>query len=150
MSFRLHSCCGNWECWARKPVSHMGVGTGGHRGTCPLIILPSEIFLTQLVGMHSYEGNWRIKCSFSTQFSGSLRSPNNIIVTKKSTNLYVQIISPHLKRFCVSSKHSEGMQPTIQHPIPFINFQKYTRAPQTVNNTPVMNILKGYFYIILF
>ena len=27
---------------------------------------------------------------------------------------------------------------------------KYTRAPQTVHNTPVMNILKGYFYIILF
>ena len=26
---------------------------------------------------------------------------------------------------------------------------KYTRAPQTVHNTPVMNILKGYFYIIL-
>ena len=46
-----------------------------------------------------------------------------LLVTKKSTNLYVQIISPHLKRFCVSSKHSEGMQPTIQHPIPFINFQ---------------------------
>ena len=27
---------------------------------------------------------------------------------------------------------------------------KYTRAPQTVHNTPVMNIVKGYFYIILF
>ena len=23
---------------------------------------------------------------------------------------------------------------------------KYTRAPQTMHNTPVMNILKGYFY----
>ena len=31
-----------------------------------------------------------------------------------------------------------------------IAFLKYTRAPQTVHNTPVMNILKGYFYIILF
>ena len=29
-------------------------------------------------------------------------------------------------------------------------FMKYTWAPQTVHNTPVMNILKGYFYIILF
>ena len=29
----------------------------------------------------------------------------------------------YLKSFYVSSKHSEGMQPTIQHPIPFINFQ---------------------------
>ena len=31
----------------------------------------------------------------------------------------------YLKSFCASSKHSEGMQPTtsIQHPIPFINFQ---------------------------
>ena len=27
---------------------------------------------------------------------------------------------------------------------------KYTWAPQTVHNTPVMNILKGYFYIIFF
>ena len=27
---------------------------------------------------------------------------------------------------------------------------KYTWAPQTVHNTPVMNILKGYFYWILF
>ena len=30
------------------------------------------------------------------------------------------------------------------------NNAKYTRAPQTVHNTPVMNILKGYFYVILF
>ena len=29
----------------------------------------------------------------------------------------------YLKSVCVSSKHSEGMQPTIQHPIPVINFQ---------------------------
>ena len=29
----------------------------------------------------------------------------------------------YLKSVCVSSKHSEGMQPTIQYPIPFINFQ---------------------------
>ena len=29
----------------------------------------------------------------------------------------------YLKSFGVSSKHSEGMQLTIQHPIPFINFQ---------------------------
>ena len=29
----------------------------------------------------------------------------------------------YLKRSCISSKHSEGMQPTIQHPIPFITFQ---------------------------
>ena len=29
----------------------------------------------------------------------------------------------YLKSFCVSSKHLEGMQPTIQHPISFINFQ---------------------------
>ena len=28
--------------------------------------------------------------------------------------------------------------------------RKYTWAPQTVHNTPVMNILKGYFYIRLF
>ena len=27
---------------------------------------------------------------------------------------------------------------------------KYTWAPQTVHNTPVMNILKSYYYIILF
>ena len=27
---------------------------------------------------------------------------------------------------------------------------KYTWAPLTVHNTPVMTILKGYFYIILF
>ena len=27
---------------------------------------------------------------------------------------------------------------------------KYTWSPQTVHNTPVMNILKGYFYLILF
>ena len=27
---------------------------------------------------------------------------------------------------------------------------KYTWAPQTVHNTPIMNILKGYFYIRLF
>ena len=27
---------------------------------------------------------------------------------------------------------------------------KYTWATQTVHNTPVMNILKGYYYIILF
>ena len=27
---------------------------------------------------------------------------------------------------------------------------KYTWAPQTVHNTPVMNILKAYFYLILF
>ena len=27
---------------------------------------------------------------------------------------------------------------------------KYTRAPQTVHNTHNMNIVKGYFYIILF
>ena len=27
---------------------------------------------------------------------------------------------------------------------------KYTWAPQTVHNTPVMNILKGYFYIGIF
>ena len=27
---------------------------------------------------------------------------------------------------------------------------KYTRAPQTVHNTPVMKILKGFFYITLF
>ena len=27
---------------------------------------------------------------------------------------------------------------------------KYTTAPQTVHNTPVMNILKGYVYIILY
>ena len=27
------------------------------------------------------------------------------------------------KSFCVSLKHSEGMQPTSQHPIPFMNFQ---------------------------
>ena len=30
------------------------------------------------------------------------------------------------------------------------NKLEYTRAPQSVHNTPVMNILKGYFYIILF
>ena len=29
----------------------------------------------------------------------------------------------YLKSFCVSSKHSEGMQPTIQHSVPFIYFQ---------------------------
>ena len=46
--------------------------------------------------MHSYQGNWRIKCSFSTKFSGSLRSPIKILVTKKSTNSIVQIVSPHL------------------------------------------------------
>ena len=28
--------------------------------------------------------------------------------------------------------------------------KKYTWAPQTMHNTPVMNILKSYFYIILF
>ena len=28
--------------------------------------------------------------------------------------------------------------------------KKYTWEPQTVHNTPVMNILKGYFYVILF
>ena len=28
--------------------------------------------------------------------------------------------------------------------------EKYTRTPQTVHNTPVMNILKGFFYITLF
>ena len=28
--------------------------------------------------------------------------------------------------------------------------KKYTWAPKTVHNTPVMNILKGYFYLILF
>ena len=22
VSFWLHSCCGEWECWARKPVNH--------------------------------------------------------------------------------------------------------------------------------
>ena len=33
------------------------------------------------------------------------------------------LIYRYLKSFCVSSKHSEGMQPNIQHPIPFINFQ---------------------------
>ena len=32
----------------------------------------------------------------------------------------------------------------------FIVSMKYTWAPQTVHNTPVMNILKGYYYIILF
>ena len=30
------------------------------------------------------------------------------------------------------------------------NINKYTWAPQTVHNTPVMKILKGFFYIILF
>ena len=30
------------------------------------------------------------------------------------------------------------------------NQYEYTWAPQTVHNTPVMNILKGYFYMILF
>ena len=46
--------------------------------------------------MHSYQGNWRTKCSFSTKFSGSLRSPIKILVNKKSTISNVQIISPHL------------------------------------------------------
>ena len=46
--------------------------------------------------MHSYQGNWRIKCSFSAKFSGSLRSPIKILETKKSTNSIVQNISPHL------------------------------------------------------
>ena len=46
--------------------------------------------------MHSYQGNWRIKCSFSAKFSGSLRSPIKILVTKKSTNSFIQIISPNL------------------------------------------------------
>ena len=31
-----------------------------------------------------------------------------------------------------------------------LHLAKYTRAPQTVHNTPVMNILKGHFYIIFF
>ena len=35
-----------------------------------------------LLSVHSYQGNWRIKCSFSTKFSGSLRSPIKILVTK--------------------------------------------------------------------
>ena len=46
--------------------------------------------------MHSYQRNWRIKCSFSTKFSDSLRSPFKILVTKKSTDSNVQIISLHL------------------------------------------------------
>ena len=46
--------------------------------------------------MHSYQGNLRIKCTFSTTFSGSLRSPIKKLVTKKSTNSNVQIISAHL------------------------------------------------------
>ena len=32
----------------------------------------------------------------------------------------------------------------------FVSITKYTWAPQTVHNTPVMNILKGYFCIKLF
>ena len=32
----------------------------------------------------------------------------------------------------------------------YVDIIKYTWAPQTVHNTPVMNILKGYFYWILF
>ena len=31
----------------------------------------------------------------------------------------------NFKSFCVGSNHSQGMQPPIQHPIPFINFQNY-------------------------
>ena len=36
------------------------------------------------------------------------------------------------------------------HKIIILINSKYTWALQTVNNTPVMNILKGYFYLILF
>ena len=34
--------------------------------------------------------------------------------------------------------------------ITYAGKSKYTWAQQTVHNTPVMNILKGYYYIILF
>ena len=76
-----------------------------------------------LLSMHSYQENWRIKCSFSTKFFASLRSPIKILVNKKSTIWNVQIHLIYLKKICISSKHLEGVQPTIQHPIPFIKFQ---------------------------
>ena len=44
------------------------------------------------------------------------------------------------------SEYNMIMHVLLNHDIPY----KYTRAPQTVHNTPVMNILKGFFYITLF
>ena len=50
-------------------------------------------------------------------------------------------------------KHAHTDRTTDALIYPFHNAfhrDKYTWAPQKVHNTPVMNILKGYFYMILF
>ena len=57
----------------------------------------------------------------------------------------------------VESKHIAQNKPEFlslkvnrgRYADPFNQRQIY-RAPQTVHNTPIMNILKGYFYIKLF
>ena len=54
----------------------------------------------------------------------------NTIETKRLCFLY---------QTCSHVNLGERMDPTT--------YGKYTRAPQTVHNTPVMNILKGFFFI---
>ena len=49
----------------------------------------------------------------------------------------------YLKCFYVSSKHSEGMQPTTQHQIPFINFQNNTCTKKSRKGT----VLYAEFFV---
>ena len=49
----------------------------------------------------------------------------------------------------LSEMHSRTPSSTKSMPRYVSENKKYTWAPQTVHNTPVMNILKGYYYIIL-
>ena len=57
----------------------------------------------------------------------------------------------------ISAENTKACMRKVQKTVYFqypkknsITCSKYTRAPWTVHNTPVMNILKGYFYITLF
>ena len=74
---------------------NMGVGTGGggHRGHVPpLIILPSEIFNTQCALLSRKLAHKMFIFNKIFRFASL---PNQELVTRKSTNSNVQIISPH-------------------------------------------------------
>ena len=51
------------------------------------------------------------------------------------------------KKYFMYIEGKHGNKNQVSHTI---CFYKYTWAPQTVHNTPVMNILKGYFCVTLF
>ena len=65
-------------------------------------------------------------------------------ILKNSNELLVHLESPTFSH--VTSIKSFDFS-TLNTTIPHLKL-KYTWAPQTVHNTPVMHILKGYYYII--